>query len=134
MSLKVKFAIQVNASPYQYQASDSAWNFAMSALSSGHEIYRVFFYNDGIYNACRDARPPGDERNIVERWTKLNAVHDIDLVVCVSSAQRRGLLETSVAEKVDGYQHALADGFRIAGLGLWMEGVIESDRHIIFGA
>jgi tRNA 2-thiouridine synthesizing protein D len=134
VSLKVKFAIQVNASPYQYQASDSAWNFAMSALSSGHEIYRVFFYNDGIYNACRDARPPGDERNIVERWTKLNAVHNIDLVVCVSSAQRRGLLETSVAEKVDGYQHALADGFRIAGLGLWMESVIESDRHIIFGA
>ncbi len=134
MSLKVKFAIQVNASPYQYQASDSAWHFVMSALSSGHEVYRVFFYNDGIYNAFRDARPPGDERHIVERWATLNAVHDIDLVVCVSSAQRRGLLDASVAEKVSGYQHALADGFRIAGLGLWMEGVIESDRHIVFGA
>jgi tRNA 2-thiouridine synthesizing protein D len=35
---------------------------------------------------------------------------------------------------VGGYDNAVADGFRIAGLGLLMEAVIEADRHITFGA
>lgn len=130
----MKISIQINASPYQYQAADTAWQFIQAGLESGHEIYRVFFYHDGIYNALRDARPPGDERHIVERWSALNAEKGVDLVVCVSSAQRRGLLEESVATNVSGYEHALADGFRIAGLGLLMEAVIDSDRHVTFGA
>jgi tRNA 2-thiouridine synthesizing protein D len=39
-----------------------------------------------------------------------------------------------VAKKSGAYTRAIADGFRIAGLGLLMESVIESDRHITFGA
>lgn len=130
----MKISIQINASPFQHQAADTAWHFIQAALAAGHEVYRVFFYHDGIFNACRDSRPPGDERDIVKRWTALQAERGVDLVVCVSSAQRRGLLEQSVAQKVDGYVHALAGGFRIAGLGLLMESVIESDRHLTFGA
>lgn len=129
----MKISVQINASPYQYQASDSAWHFIQAALASGHEVYRVFFYQDGIYNALNDARPPGDERNIVKRWTELHQQHNVDLVVCVSSAQRRGLLETSVAKKLSGYESALAEGFRIAGLGLLMEALIDSDRLVTFG-
>jgi tRNA 2-thiouridine synthesizing protein D len=130
----MKISIQINASPYQHQAADTAWHFIQAAIAGGHEVYRVFFYHDGIYNALRDSRPPGDERDIVKRWSDLNAKNDIDLVVCVSSAQRRGLLEQSVGKKVGGYEHALADGFRIAGLGLLMEAIIDSDRHVTFGA
>ena len=129
----MKISIQINASPYQHQAADSAWHFIQAALVAGHQIYRVFFYHDGIYNALRDSRAPGDERDIVKRWSALQAEHGIDLVVCVSSAQRRGLLEQSVARKVGGYEAALADGFRIAGLGLLMEAIIDADRHICFG-
>lgn len=130
----MKISIQINASPYQHQASDTAWHFIQAALQNGHDIYRVFFYHDGIYNALRDSRPPSDERDIVQRWSVLNAEQGVDLVVCVSSAQRRGLLEQSVGKKVGGYERALADGFRIAGLGLLMEAVIDSDRHVTFGA
>jgi tRNA 2-thiouridine synthesizing protein D len=130
----MKISVQINASPYQHQAADSAWHFIQAALASGHEVYRVFFYNDGIYNALRDARPPGDERDIVGRWSTLHAENNVDLVVCVSSEQRRGLLEQTVAKKVVGYEHALAEGFRIAGLGLLMEAIIDSDRHLTFGS
>ncbi|HIF18166.1 MAG TPA: sulfurtransferase complex subunit TusD [Cycloclasticus sp.] len=129
----MKISVQINASPYQHQAADTAWHFIQAALAGGHEIYRVFFYHDGIYNALRDSRPPGDERDIVKRWSELHVDNNIDLVVCISSAQRRGLLEQSVAKKVAGYEKALADGFRIAGLGLLMEAVIDSERHVIFG-
>lgn len=130
----MKISIQINASPFQHQAADTAWHFIQAAIASGHEVYRVFFYHDGIFNACRDSRPPGDERDIVKRWATLQVEKDVDLVVCVSSAQRRGLLEKTVAKKVGGYDNALSDGFRIAGLGLLMEAVIESDRHITFGS
>ena len=130
----MKISIQINASTYQHQAADTAWHFIQAALEAGHEVYRVFFYHDGIFNACRDSRPPGDERDIVKRWSALQSEKGVDLVVCASSAQRRGLLEKSVAKKVGGYIHAVADGFRIAGLGLLMESVIESDRHLTFGA
>ena len=130
----MKISIQINASPFQHQAADTAWHFIQAAIASGNEVYRVFFYHDGIFNACRDSRPPGDERDIVKRWATLQVEKDVDLVVCVSSAQRRGLLEKMVAKKVGGYGNALSDGFRIAGLGLLMEAVIESDRHITFGA
>ncbi len=130
----MKISIQINASPYQHQAADTAWHFIQAAISAGHEVYRVFFYHDGIYNALRDARPPDDERHIVRRWSDLYTEEGIDLVVCVSSAQRRGLLEHSVAKKVGGGEYSLADGFRIAGLGLLMEAIIDSDRHITFGA
>lgn len=130
----MKISIQINASPYQHQAADSAWHFIQAAILAGHEVYRVFFYHDGIYNALRDSRPPGDERDIVKRWSKLHSEQGVDLVICVSSAQRRGMLEHSVAKKVGGYDNAVADGFRIAGLGLLMEAVIEADRHITFGA
>jgi len=129
----MKISIQINTSPFQHQSADSAWHFIKAALKKEHEVFRVFFYHDGIYNALADATPPGDERNIVERWSQLHAEHGLDLVVCISSAQRRGLLETTVAKKLGGCQHALARGFRIAGLGLLMEAVIESDRHITFG-
>ncbi|ORU90898.1 MAG: tRNA 2-thiouridine(34) synthase TusD [Cycloclasticus sp. symbiont of Poecilosclerida sp. M] len=130
----MKFSIQINASPYQYQASDSAWQFVRAAVDNGHEVFRVFFYHDGVYCAANDVSPPSDERQLVKRWLKLHKESDVDLVVCVSSAQRRGLLETSVAKKTGGYEDAIADGFRVAGLGLLMESVIESDRHITFGA
>ena len=83
----MKISIQINASPYQYQAADTAWNFIQAAIDKGHEIYRVFFYHDGVYNAHRDSRPPGDERDIVKRWSGLQVEHGVDLVVCVSSAR-----------------------------------------------
>ena len=49
----MKFALMVSEGPYTHQASDTAWNFANAALAKGHEVMRVFFYHDGVYNATR---------------------------------------------------------------------------------
>ena len=85
----MKFGILVNEGPYTHQASDSAYHFTKAALEKGHEIYRVFFYNDGVNNGTRLTVPPQDERNIQNNWTELAEKHDLDLVVCVAAAQRR---------------------------------------------
>ena len=46
----MKFGILVNEGPYTHQASDSAYQIVKAALAKGHEIYRVFFYHDGVNN------------------------------------------------------------------------------------
>jgi tRNA 2-thiouridine synthesizing protein D len=118
----MKFGIVVNEGPYQHQASDSAYLFARAAIEKGHEVSRVFFYHDGVNNATRLTEPPQDDRNIVNRWSKLAADHKVDLVVCVAAALRRGIREEN-----------LAQGFRISGLGQLVEVGIEADRVVTFG-
>lgn len=118
----MKFGILINEGPYQHQASDSAFLFCKAALEKGHQIQRIFFYHDGVNNSTRLTEPPQDDRNIVSRWTKFAADNDLDLVVCVAAALRRGIKEEN-----------LAPNFRISGLGQLVETGIQADRLVVFG-
>jgi tRNA 2-thiouridine synthesizing protein D len=129
----MKLTIQVNEGPYQHEASDTAYNFAKAALEKGHEIFRIFFYHDGVNNGTRLTTPPQDDRNIVNRWSELAAKHDLDLVVCVAAAQRRGIVDDGEAQRNGKDATNIAPGFRISGLGQLVEGGIQSDRLVVFG-
>jgi tRNA 2-thiouridine synthesizing protein D len=129
----MKFAVMVNEGPYQHQSSDSAYNFVKAALDKGHEIYRVFFYHDGVNNATRLTIPPQDDRNVVERWSALAKEHNLDLVVCVAAAQRRGLLDENEAKRNGKNADNIAEGFRISGLGQLIEAGIQAERLVVFG-
>jgi tRNA 2-thiouridine synthesizing protein D len=129
----MKLSILVNEGPYQHQAADSAIQFTKAALDKGHEIYRVFFYNDGVNNGTRFGVPPQDDRNITEQWTELAKKHDLDLVVCIAAAQRRGILDENEAKRQGKDGDNIAEGFRISGLGQLIEAGIQSDRMVIFG-
>ena len=118
----MKLSVLVNEGPYQHQSADTAIQFTKAALAKGHEIFRVFFYHDGVNNASRLTEPPQDDRNIVARWSKLAEEHKIDLVVCVAAALRRGIKDEN-----------LAPGFRISGLGQLVEAGIQADRVVTFG-
>jgi tRNA 2-thiouridine synthesizing protein D len=129
----MKLTIQVNEGPYQHQASDSAYLFTKAALEKGHEIFRVFFYHDGVNNGTRLTTPPQDDRNVVQRWSDLAAAHNLDLVVCVAAAQRRGIVDDGEAQRNKKDATNIAPGFRISGLGQLVEGGIQSDRLVVFG-
>ena len=129
----MKFGILVNASPYTHQAADSAYQFVQASLKKGHDIFRIFFYHDGVYNGSQLLVPPQDERNIAQRWSILAEQYGIDLVLCVAAAQRRGMLDESEAKRHQKDQHNVAPGFRISGLGQLMETSIEVDRMLVFG-
>ncbi|HQU15636.1 MAG: sulfurtransferase TusD [Chromatiales bacterium 21-64-14] len=129
----MKLGILVNEGPYQHQASDTAYQFTKAALEKGHEIYRVFFYHDGVNNGSRLGVPPQDDRNITKRWSDLAAEHDVDLVICIAAAQRRGVLDDSEAKRHGKSGSNLADGFRISGLGQLIEAGVQSDRLVVFG-
>lgn len=129
----MKFSVQINSSPYHAQAADSAYHFIKAALALGHEVSRVFFYRDGVYNALRHCTPPDDERQVTARWSRLAREHGVDLVVCISAAQRRGLLSSVEAGRPGERNDAVAEGFRISGLGQLAEAAIRSERFVVFG-
>ncbi len=118
----MKFGLLVNEGPFTHQAADSAYQFAKAAIAKGHQVLRVFFYHDGVYNANKLSEPQADDRNVVRLWSELAAEHDVDLVVCVAAGLRRGVKD-----------EILADGFRISGLGQLVEIGMAADRLITFG-
>ncbi len=129
----MKFGIMVNEGPYTHQAADTAYHFTRAALEKGHEIYRVFFYHDGVNNGTRFATPPQDERNIVKRWSELAEAYNLDMVVCVAAAQRRGIIDPDEAKRHGKDGDNIAPGFRISGLGQLIEAGIQADRLVVFG-
>ena len=118
----MKLGILVNEGPFTHQASDSAYQFTKAAIAKGHEIVRVFFYHDGVNNATNRAEPPTDDRNLVTLWSGLAEDHNIELIVCVAAALRRGIKDD-----------LLAAGFKISGLGQLVEAGIVGDRLVTFG-
>lgn len=129
----MKFTIQVNTGPFTHQASDTAYRFTKEALQAGHDIHRVFFYHDGVYNASAYAVPPQDDRNLQTLWSELAEQHSLDVIVCVAAAQRRGIMDETESKK-HGKGHAnVAAGFQISGLGQLIEGGVQSDRLLVFG-
>jgi tRNA 2-thiouridine synthesizing protein D len=128
----MKYIIQINSSPTSSSSGYSAYQFIKAALIMKHEIFRVFFYQDGVYHAFKYSSPPDDELQLTKKWTTLAKDENIDLVVCISAAQRRGLLCEDEAKRQGKHDNDLARGFRISGLGQLLEGMILADRFIEF--
>ena len=129
----MKLSIQINEGPYNHEASTTALNYAKAALEAGHEIFRVFFYHDGVNNGTRYTTPPQDDIQLVDSWSALAKENDLDLVVCVAAAQRRGIVDEGEQERNGKDGNNIADGFRISGLGQLIEAGIQSDRLVVFG-
>lgn len=129
----MKIAVLITEGPYQHQASDSAYHFTRAAIEAGHQVSRVFFYNDGVNNGSRLTTPPQDDRHIQKRWSALASEQGVDLVLCVAACQRRGMVDEGERDRNGKDATNIADGFRISGLGQLIEAAIESDRLVTFG-
>ncbi|WP_428033820.1 sulfurtransferase complex subunit TusD [Amphritea sp.] len=127
------FSIVITGAPYSSQASASALQFCRSVLKLEHTIHRVFFYADGVHSGSALAAPPQDESNIPEEWAAFALEHDLDLVVCIAAAVRRGVLDENEARRYEKNGHNLASGFTLSGLGQLVEAGIVSDRVVTFG-
>ena len=130
----MNYALAVYGATGSSQASQTALNFARAALDSGHGISRVFFYQDGVHNGSSLSNPPQDEANIPAEWQALVREHDIDAVVCIAAALRRGIIDKDESERYELAGSNLASGFQLSGLGQLLESLVESDRLITFGA
>lgn len=115
------YVLAIKGDVYGSQAAFLAYQVAEQLLTSGHKIRQIFFFQSGVSNANRLVEPASDEVNLVERWQALAQTHRVPLHLCISAAQRRGVVESN-----------LADGFVLAGLGEFSQAVLTADRLLTF--
>lgn len=127
----MRFSILVTAAPH-YAGAVTAYQFSKAVLNSGNHITRIFFYSDGVYNSNAFTTLPQDEFNLVHAWQQLAQEHNLELIVCVSAALRRGIIDQTEAARYDKNAANLAEGFKISGLGQLIEAMIQADRFISF--
>lgn len=129
----MKFSLLILGAPGSTQSASTAYRFAQAVIDSGHTLYRVFFYHDGVYCANELITPPQDEENLSTNWATLATDHDVDLVVCIASALKRGVIDQAEAQRYEKPASNLGEGFTISGLGQLVDAAIVSDRVITFG-
>ncbi|MEE8056368.1 MAG: sulfurtransferase complex subunit TusD [Pseudomonadales bacterium] len=129
----MQFSLLILGSPYSTQSATTALRFATAAVDSGHSIFRVFFYHDAVNVGSELITPAQDEANIPQQWQQLAKAHQIDMVVCIASALKRGILDKTAAERHEKPACNLADSFDISGLGQLVDATINSDRLVTFG-
>ena len=127
------FAVLVTAAPFSAHGQQSALNFCTAALAAGHSIEQIFFYQDGVYAGNRLTVPPGSEPDPGKQWQRLAETHSLELLVCVASALRRGILDGEESRRHDIGADNLRSGFQISGLGQLTEQIATSDRLMVFG-
>jgi tRNA 2-thiouridine synthesizing protein D len=128
----MKFAIALY-SPAHAPSSRRALQFAQAVLADGHEIVRLFFYQDGVHSASSNVVTPQDELDISAQWRAFVASNQLDGVVCIAAALRRGVLNEEEAERYSRPAANLAAPWDLSGLGQLHDAVQAADRLICFG-
>jgi len=130
----MKFSVVITGAPYSTEAPHSAWRFTKAALENGHNIYRVFLHGDGVLCATHLTTSAQDEININQLWHELAEQYKLDVVVCVASALKRGILNQDEAIRYNKEHFNLSSAMELSGLGQLIDAANHSDRVITFGS
>ncbi|MGZ0713590.1 sulfurtransferase complex subunit TusD [Pseudomonas palleroniana] len=128
----MKFAIALFSAAHA-PSSRRALLFAQAALAAGHEIVRLFFYQDGVYSASNTVVAPQDEQDITRQWREFVSAHQLDGVVCIAAALRRGVLNSEEATRYQRSAVNLEAPWALSGLGQLHDAAQAADRLICFG-
>ncbi|MCL6701405.1 sulfurtransferase complex subunit TusD [Pseudomonas sp. T1.Ur] len=128
----MKFAIALFSAAHA-PSSRRAMLFAQSVLAGGHEIVRLFFYQDGVYNAANSVVTPQDEQDLPQQWRAFVTEHQLDGVVCIAAALRRGVLNAEEAQRYQRSAASVEAPWALSGLGQLHDAIQDADRLICFG-
>lgn len=129
----MKFTLLIQSSPIDSQSSATALRFARALLVKGHHIERLFFYRAGVHSANRLALAPQDETNLPAQWQTFITEHELDAVVCIAAAIRRGIVNESEAARYGVIGENLSTGTELSGLGQLVTACVAADRVVTFG-
>ena len=128
----MKFAIALYSAAHA-PSSRRALRFAEAVLAGGHEIVRLFFYQDGVYSASCNIVTPQDEPDLAQQWAAFFSEHQLDGVVCIAAALRRGVLNEAEATRYQRSAVNLTAPWDLSGLGQLHDAIQAADRLICFG-
>ncbi|WP_416308442.1 sulfurtransferase complex subunit TusD [Neptunicella sp. SCSIO 80796] len=126
------FCLLVNSSPVDSSSAYTAFRFAESIIKLQHKLNGIFFYQDGIHNTNQFANMPSDELNLQQKWAELSRQYAIPMQVCITAANRRGIISQQDAEDNDTTHFNLSFPFESAGLGELIQMMADSDRVVQF--
>ena len=127
------YSLLVLSSPCSGQGCATAMRFAQAVLKRGHQIHRVFFLDEGTLAGASSMVTPQDEHDTASLWAELGTQHNVELILCVSSALKRGLLDAAEADRYEKSAATVHPAFEISGLGQLVDATLASDRMITFG-
>lgn len=127
------YALVVMSSPASGQAALSAARFAKGVLVRGHSIRRVFFLDAGTANGSVAAIFPQDEVDRLQPWVELAEQHGVELILCITSALRYGMLDDTEAGRHGKAAATIHPAFTISGLGQLVDSAACADRLVTFG-
>lgn len=122
----MKFSIAVYSSPEDGSTARSALQFTQELLNQGHELYRLFFFNNGVMNCA------ASQNICTHDWQTIIETHNLEAIVCMTSAQKRGLRQ---ADKNEGQlnETSIHPTFRPGGIAQLIDATVQSDRVVSFG-
>ena len=89
----MKFVISV-LSASSAPSTRRALRFAQAALAAGHEIVRVFFYQDGVLTASNNIVVAQDQQDIAKQWQAFITENKLDAVVCLIKQKHNAISAT----------------------------------------
>tara|TARA_R110001592_G_scaffold363036_1_gene679406 strand:- start:18416 stop:18808 length:393 start_codon:yes stop_codon:yes gene_type:complete len=129
----MNYALLVISSPFSGQGALTAARFARSVLARGHSISRVFFLDAGTSSGAATAVTPQDEDDRLQPWVELAEQHQLELILCISSALRYGMLDETEAHRYEKPSATIHPAFTVSGLGQLVDAGAGADRLVTFG-
>ena len=126
------FSLAIYAPPSS-SSSLSAYRFAEAAIASGHRLYRIFFYHEGVHHGAAFTQTPQDEFDLIDAWCALKKEAESELCICIAASVKRGIFNQDEAERYELDSASINSDFNLVGLGDLIEAAHESDRVITFG-
>lgn len=127
----MKYTLVIQVPPTRAAIARSALHFAR-ALVAQHEIFRVFFYGDGVFWANQNIVAPQDEDDLSMQWREFIQEHSLDAVVCIATAIQRGLLDENECQRYERLGQSISSPYELSGLGQLVESLALSDRVVSF--
>lgn len=125
------YTLLIQCSPTSTSVASSALKFAEALLDAKHSIYRVFFYGDAVQLANQNTTQPQDEQDLFAIWQRFIGANELDAVVCVAAALKRGVLNAEEAQRHD-LKPVTGTPYDLSGLGQLIDACALSDRVITF--
>lgn len=126
------FSLVIQASAQQSEIALTSLQFAQALVRNQHQLYRVFFYGDGVLLADQCAVFPQDEPDVHSAWRSFIAAHNIDAVVCIAAGLRRGVINSGESARYQKNAVTLAPDYELSGLGQLIDAAVHSDKLITF--
>lgn len=128
----LSYSILVTSSLLESQNAKSAFLFSKALMHhTKNSIHSIFFYGNGVFNGITTIKEING-MNITDQWHRFSKKFSINLYICATAAQDRGIISSHFEKKNELLQENLHAGFQVVGLGVLVNTILNSDRFLQF--